>query len=189
MTLLTIMALLGDYGQKRRVESAGFLQALGRNHEGTQLGGALLASACKAPEDFLISPLVCVLPSPIRAGTVCGLSKRVQTMPIYEYCCEDCSRLTSQLVLKPSPVTPPKCCVCGSSRTQRVLSGFAYHRSEANRLAEFDLSASSHPNFYKDSRNIGLWAKKRAQDMGVDLGPSFEETVEKARTGKILDEV
>jgi hypothetical protein len=32
-------------------------------------------------------------------------------------------------------------------------------------------------------------AKKRAQDMGVDLGPSFDETVEKARTGKILDEV
>jgi hypothetical protein len=41
----------------------------------------------------------------------------------------------------------------------------------------------------KDSRNVGLWAKKRAQDMGVDLGSSFDETVEKARTGKILDEV
>jgi len=72
---------------------------------------------------------------------------------------------------------------------QRVLSGFAYHRSETSRLAEFDTSAPSHPDFYKDSRNVGLWAKKRAQDMGVDLGPSFEETVEKARTGKILDEV
>jgi len=113
----------------------------------------------------------------------------ILTMPIYEYRCEDCSRLTSQLVLKPSVVTLPKCRVCGSSRTQRVLSGFAYHRSEASRLAEFDASASSHPDFYKDSRNIGLSAKKRAQDMGVDLGPSFEETVEKARTGKILDEV
>jgi putative FmdB family regulatory protein len=110
-------------------------------------------------------------------------------MPIYEYRCEECCRLTSRLVLKPSVATPPKCRACGSARTQRVLSGFAYHRSEANRLAEFDASASNHPDFYKDSRNIGLWAKKRAQDMGVDLGPSFEETVEKARTGKILDEV
>jgi putative FmdB family regulatory protein len=110
-------------------------------------------------------------------------------MPIYEYRCEDCSCLTSQLVLKPGMVTPPPCRACGSARTQRVLSGFAYHRSEANRLAGFDASASNHPDFYKDSRNIGLWAKKRAQDMGVDLGPSFEETVEKARTGKILDDV
>jgi len=28
----------------------------------------------------------------------------------------------------------------------------------------------------------------RDRDMGVGLGPQFEETVEKARTGKILDE-
>ena len=110
-------------------------------------------------------------------------------MPIYEYRCEDCGHLTSQLVLKSTAVTPPPCRACGSAQTQRVLSGFAYHRSEASRLAEFDASASSHADFYKDSRNIGLWAKKRAQDMGVELGPSFEETVEKARTGKILDEV
>ena len=117
------------------------------------------------------------------------LASRCLTMPIYEYRCEDCSRLTSQLVLKPSVAALPKCRACGSSRMQRVLSGFAYHRSEASRLAEFDASVSSHADFYKDSRNIGLWAKKRAQDMGVELGPSFEETVEKARTGKILDEV
>ena len=110
-------------------------------------------------------------------------------MPIYEYCCEICGRLTSQLVLKPAEATAPTCRACGSGQTRRVLSGFAYHRSEASRLAEFNPSTSNHPDFYKDSRNVGLWAKKRAQDMGVDLGPSFEETVEKARTGKILDEV
>ncbi len=110
-------------------------------------------------------------------------------MPIYEYRCEVCSRLTAQLIFKPAEATLPACRACGSARTRRVLSGFAYHRSEASRLAEFDASASNHPDFYKDSRNVGLWAKKRAQDMGVDLGPSFEETVEKARTGTILDEV
>ena len=69
------------------------------------------------------------------------------------------------------------------------MSRFAYHRSEASRLAEFDPKARRDPEFYKDSRNVGLWAKKRARDMGVDLGSQFEETVEKARTGKILDEV
>jgi len=110
-------------------------------------------------------------------------------MPIYEYCCEICGRLTSQLVLKPAEATAPTCRACGSGQTRRVLSGFAYHRSEASRLAEFDPRASNQPDFYKDSRNVGLWAKKRAQDMGVDLGPSFDETGEKARTGKILDEV
>jgi hypothetical protein len=72
---------------------------------------------------------------------------------------------------------------------QRVMSRFAYHRSEASRLAAVDPSVPSGPDYYKDSRNVGLWAKKRAQELGVDLGSQFEETVEKARTGKILDEM
>jgi hypothetical protein len=72
---------------------------------------------------------------------------------------------------------------------QRVMSRFAHHRSEASRLAAIDPSAPSGSDYYKDSRNVGLWAKKRAQELGVDLGSQFEETVEKARTGKILDEM
>ena len=43
-------------------------------------------------------------------------------------------------------------------------------------------------DFYKDSRNVGLWAKKRMKELGVDLGSKMDEIVEKGRTGKILDE-
>ncbi len=110
-------------------------------------------------------------------------------MPIYEYRCEACGRVTSQLVLKPTEETSPACRVCASLQTRRVMSRFSHHRSEASRLAAFDPGVSQGPDFYQDSRNVGLWAKKRAQDMGVDLGSQFEETVEKARTGKILDDM
>ncbi len=110
-------------------------------------------------------------------------------MPIYEYSCQVCGGVTSQLVLKADGATPPACTACASTETRRVMSRFALHRSEASRLAGFDPSVSHGADFYKDSRNVGLWAKKRAQDMGVGLGPQFEETVEKARTGKILDEL
>jgi hypothetical protein len=68
------------------------------------------------------------------------------------------------------------------------LSRFAYHRSDGDRLSEFDTSKSQGDDFYKDSRNIGLWAKKRAQQMGADLGSDFEEVVDKARSGKILED-
>ncbi|MBW2710216.1 MAG: hypothetical protein JRD04_13350 [Deltaproteobacteria bacterium] len=34
----------------------------------------------------------------------------------------------------------------------------------------------------KDTRNIGLHAKKRAREVGVDLGGSFDAKVEKLRT-------
>lgn len=110
-------------------------------------------------------------------------------MPIYEYRCDACGRVTSQLVLKTTQETSPSCRACNSRQTRRIMSRFAYHRSEASRLNELDTSVPRGADFYKDSRNVGLWAKKRAQDMGVDLGSQFEETVEKARTGKILDEV
>jgi putative FmdB family regulatory protein len=110
-------------------------------------------------------------------------------MPIYEYRCEACGYLTARLVLQAATDTPPACRACTSPQTQRVLSRFAHHRSEASRLAAFEASEPQGPEFYKDARNVGLWAKKRVQDMGVDLGAQFEETVEKARAGKILDEV
>ncbi len=69
------------------------------------------------------------------------------------------------------------------------MSSFAVVESEASRLRDFDTSKPRDESYYRDSRNVGLWAKKRAQEMGVDLGPRFEETVEKARTGKLIKEM
>jgi hypothetical protein len=34
-----------------------------------------------------------------------------------------------------------------------------------------------------------LSAKKRLKEMGVDLGPKFDATVEKARSGKLIKEM
>ena len=62
------------------------------------------------------------------------------------------------------------------------------HRSEASRLADFDVARANDPGFYRDSRNVGLGAKKRAQRLGVDTGGRLDEIVEKARTGRFLDE-
>jgi hypothetical protein len=69
------------------------------------------------------------------------------------------------------------------------MSSFAMAESENSRLAEFDTSAPRGESFYRDSRNVGLWAKKRAKQMGVDLGSKFEETVEKARSGKLIKDM
>jgi hypothetical protein len=55
-------------------------------------------------------------------------------------------------------------------------------------LKNFDSSKLRGDDFYKDSRNIGLWTKKRMKEMGVNLGSKLDEIVEKGRTGKILEE-
>jgi len=55
-------------------------------------------------------------------------------------------------------------------------------------LGSFDTSKPKGDEFYKDSRNVGLWAEKRMRELGVDLGPKMDEIVERGRTGKILED-
>ena len=110
-------------------------------------------------------------------------------MPIYEYECAACGRTTSHVVLGSERLQRPECPACGSSQTRRVLSSFAVMESEGARLNNFDTSRPRDEAFYRDSRNVGLWAKKRAREMGVDLGAKFDETVEHARTGKLIKDM
>ena len=107
-------------------------------------------------------------------------------MPIYEYWCDRCKREFSRLFLNSGDVNEVRCSYCQSKRVTRLLSSFHHHQTEASRLADFDPAKPRSDAFYKDSRNIGLWAKKRMQQLGVDLGPKLDEIVEKGRTGKIL---
>lgn len=112
-------------------------------------------------------------------------------MPIYDYHCQTCQKTQSRLFLSQAEAEAGEqtCRWCGEPRLRRILSRFAYHQSEAGRLQDFDTGAARDESFYRDSRNVGLWAKKRAKEMGVDLGSQFEETVEKARSGKITDDL
>lgn len=109
-------------------------------------------------------------------------------MPIYEYRCNNCSKEFSQLFLNPKEIDQARCRFCNSKNIRKLLSSFSVHQTEESRLSEFDTSKPRGSDFYKDSRNVGVWAKKRMRELGVDLGSKMDEIVEKGRTGKILDE-
>lgn len=109
-------------------------------------------------------------------------------MPIYEYRCNQCKKEFSLFILKVKEIGKAQCKYCHSRNLTRLLSSFSVHQTEEARLANFDTSHPRGDDFYKDSRNIGLWAKKRVRELGADLGPKMDEIVEKGRTGKILDE-
>jgi putative FmdB family regulatory protein len=103
-------------------------------------------------------------------------------VPIYEYECRSCCRITSALILKKEEEKALQCTHCGEDRLTRVLSRFVLHKTEGQRLQDLDTHGPKSDSFYHDRRNIGLWAKKRAMELGADLGPGFDEVVEKART-------
>ena len=109
-------------------------------------------------------------------------------MPIYEYRCNQCNREFSELILNAEEVDKIRCKYCHSRNLTKLLSSFRVHQTEESRLANFDSSKPKGDEFYKDSRNVGLWAKKRMREMGVDLGPKMDDIVERGRTGRILDE-
>lgn len=107
-------------------------------------------------------------------------------MPIYEYLCRSCMKEIQCLILKREE--RPMCPSCGGRDLKRLLSRVSYHASEADRLAGFDPGKPQDDGFYRDSRNIGLHAKKRAAQMGVDLGSAFETKLDRLRSdpGSVL---
>ena len=109
-------------------------------------------------------------------------------MPIYEYRCKKCKGEFSALIMRSEDKSKIRCEKCASRDVSRLLSRISHHQSEESRLRGFDTKKPRDDTFYKDSRNVGLWAKKRVQELGVDVGPKLDDVVEKARTGKILDD-
>ncbi len=89
-------------------------------------------------------------------------------MPIYEYICEECQAITSVFYRKFSDDHLVECEKCHSKSTRKLISKVSYHKSDKSRLEEFDTKQSKNLNFYKDTRNIGLNAKKRIREIGAD---------------------
>ncbi|MBI2724156.1 MAG: zinc ribbon domain-containing protein [Chloroflexi bacterium] len=108
-------------------------------------------------------------------------------MPIYEYKCRACERLTSALVRNPDAEQAPECQHCGG-KTARALSRFAYHKSESRVLEEYG-AMPQRVEDYKDPRQIGRWVEKRFDDYGMDLPDEARTMIDAAREGELPDAV
>lgn len=110
-------------------------------------------------------------------------------MPIYEYLCNQCGIGFSRLILNSERTIGIKCRNCNSTDNTRLMSCFAIHETEASRLSRFNTTRPSGEGFYKDERNIGLWAKKRMKETGINL-PQVDDFIETCRSngGKLLDD-
>lgn len=59
-------------------------------------------------------------------------------MPIYEYRCRGCSRISSLLSAIDEHPASVECEHCGARDTYRIISRVAYHQSEADKTAALD---------------------------------------------------
>ena len=105
-------------------------------------------------------------------------------MPIYEYKCQDCDRLTSVFVKSMSSEVDATCRHCGGSKLSRAISGFAYHKSEQTILAEYGAEPKRVED-YRDPRQIGRWVERRFTEMGEELPDQTRRMIDAAREGEL----
>lgn len=108
-------------------------------------------------------------------------------MPIYEYKCDACARLTSTFVRNPDAAKAPACQHCGA-RTARVFSKFAHHAGKQGANDAFG-EAPRRMEDYKDPRQIGRWVEKKFDEYGMDLPGEAREMIDAARDGELPDAV
>ncbi len=109
-------------------------------------------------------------------------------MPIYEYKCGKCGRLTSVFVKSVNSQVEASCKACGSPELERTISGFAYHRS-ASRVLEDLGSEPRRLEDYKDPRQIGRWTERKFKEMGVDMPEEARDMIDAAREGELPEPI
>jgi putative FmdB family regulatory protein len=107
-------------------------------------------------------------------------------MPIYEYKCRSCGRLTSQFFKNADSEKAPACQHCGG-KTARALSRFAVGRSASS--ARQDFSAPRSAEEYSDPRQIGRWVEDKFDSYDMDLPDGAREMIDAAREGELPDAV
>jgi len=101
-------------------------------------------------------------------------------VPIYEYYCDACARVSSFLLLRASEMIEPYCKSCGSRGVRRILSRVAVLKSEAQRMESL-LDPSRFSGLDEnDPASIERAVRRMGREMGDDLGEDFQESMEEA---------
>ena len=107
-------------------------------------------------------------------------------MPIYEYRCGDCRRRVSIFwrSFSDAETQIAQCPHCQGSHLRRLVSRVAVLRSEESHLDDLADPSSLGDLDENDPRSIGRWMRKMSQETGEELGPEFDEVVDRLEAGQ-----
>jgi putative FmdB family regulatory protein len=105
-------------------------------------------------------------------------------MPIYEYRCEKCRRMTSVLTTRVSERVAAICAHCGGKKMRRLMSRFAMPRSEESRMESLADPSRMGDIDEHDPKSVARMMKRMGKEMGDEFnGPEFDEAVEELESG------
>ncbi len=100
-------------------------------------------------------------------------------MPIYEYRCEKCRRITSVLTTRVSEKVKAVCAHCGGKKMSRLMSRFAMPRSEESRMESLADPSRMGDIDENNPKSVARMMKRMGKEMGDEFsGPEFDEAVE-----------
>jgi putative FmdB family regulatory protein len=104
-------------------------------------------------------------------------------MPIYEYQCQECRRVSGFLIMNLKELFTPECPRCGSHSLTRVLSRVHVRLSEETRLERLADPSAWGGLDENDPKGMARMIKKMSQEMGEDTGDDVDQMVEEAMAG------
>ena len=107
-------------------------------------------------------------------------------MPVYEFACNACGAAVSIFVRSIGSPIPGACERCGSTDLRRLVSRFAVTRSGGGDFDPTDDSMLAGLD-ESDPRAMASWARKMQREMGEDLGPEFDQMVDRLERGDSLE--
>ena len=112
-------------------------------------------------------------------------------MPIYEYRCHNCRRRVSILwrTFAEAETGMARCPRCGGEQLTRLVSKVRLVRSEESRLDDLADPSSFGDLDENDPRSIARWMRKMGDEVGEDMGPEFEEVVDRLEAGEAPEDI
>ena len=107
-------------------------------------------------------------------------------MPIYEYRCGDCERVTSFFTRSIDAALTPVCSHCQSGDMRRRMSSFALGKTPAAVQERYPAGGNAAPlDYYRDPRNIGRHVEESYQRHGLAMPDAVRDNIAAAREGTL----
>jgi putative FmdB family regulatory protein len=110
-------------------------------------------------------------------------------VPIYRYRCTNCKRrFETYLSYNEYGNKIVRCPHCDSDQVQRRLERIRVAKSEESRMDSLtDLSGLE--GIENDPRALGKMMRKMSNEMGEDVGPEFDEVVDRLEAGQSPEDI
>jgi len=110
-------------------------------------------------------------------------------MPNYDFRCLNCKRRFSIfMTYQEYGQTSVHCPHCQSDQVQRRIGRIRFARSEESRLENM-ADPSNLEGLEDDPRALGRMMREMSKEMGEDVGPEFDEVVNRLEKGQSPEEI